>query len=612
MARTKQRSKKPFLGRKKILRRRHEKTDLLATPMVQDSVKLVEPEARSASERKLAYFGVTLESTQVKKEKETDDCFMFVQKSSLSNLLSALLCPNCNTPGISFRNLKDKMSGFAVMGSLFCGTCEEVVEENYLCQRMGNSRSMNVPFEINTRAVVAFRGIGCGFSSMQEWCGMMNLPCLMSQNVYRNHNKKIHDASVSTFNEVKQQSISAIFEAYKGIGETPGKDGILNIAVSFDGAWQRRGHSSHNGVAAVIDLLTGLPCDYEVLSNFCLKCKIAASSPESSESFYNKHAGNCPKNFDGSANAMEVECALRMWRRSVQENNLQYTVMLSDGDSKAYDSVVSDKPYGESISIEKEDCVNHVSKRMGTALRNLVATSKVQKQSLAGKGKLTLEKITKIQNYYGRAIKDNANDVELMKKRIFAILLHLSSSNEHPKHVHCPTGATSWCFWQRAVSKGEIPETHSEHETLPAEIGKKLVPIFQRLSEENLLKRCARNKTQNPNESLHNIIWKYCPKTMFVGRVTMETAVSLAICQFSVGSSFRSTLCRVLGIEPGYYLEQSSNEKDAKRLKKSFKASTEIAKSRRKQLKYRKAAQENKKKVAEGEMYAAGSFDVPK
>ena len=59
-------------------------------------------------------------------------------------------------------------------------------------------------------------------------------------------------------------------------------------------------------------------------------------------------------------------------------------------------------------------------------------------------------------------------------------------------------------------------------------------------------------------------------------------------------------------------MEQSSNEKDAKRLKKSFKASTEIAKSRRKQLKYRKAAQENKKKVAEGEMYAAGSFDVPK
>ena len=58
----------------------------------------------------------------------------------------------------------------------------------------------------------------------------------------------------------------------------------------------------------------------------------------------------------------------------------------------------------------------------------------------------------------------------------------------------------------------------------------------------------------------------------------METAASHAICQFSVGSSNRSTLCRVLGIEPGYYLEQSSNEKDVKVLKKSIKASTENSK----------------------------------
>jgi len=55
-------------------------------------------------------------------------------------------------------------------------------------------------------------------------------------------------------------------------------------------------------------------------------------------------------------------------------------------------------PYGESFSIEKEDWVNHISKRISTALRNLVATSEAKKQSLAGKGKLPQGKITKIQN----------------------------------------------------------------------------------------------------------------------------------------------------------------------------------------------------------------------
>ena len=39
---------------------------------------------------------------------------------------------------------------------------------------------------------------------------------------------------------------------------------------------------------------------------------------------------------------------------------------------------------------------------------------------------------------YGRAIKDNPDDIDMMRKRISAILFHYSSSDEHPKHVHCP------------------------------------------------------------------------------------------------------------------------------------------------------------------------------
>ena len=39
----------------------------------------------------------------------------------------------------------------------------------------------------------------------------------------------------------------------------------------------------------------------------------------------------------------------------------------------------SDKPHGPTIQGEKEDCVNHVSKWMGTALRKLVDVSKANK-----------------------------------------------------------------------------------------------------------------------------------------------------------------------------------------------------------------------------------------
>ena len=53
---------------------------------------------------------------------------------------------------------------------------------------------------------------------------------------------------------------------------------------------------------------------------------------------------------------MQVEIALRMWQRSIEVNKLRYTTMLCDGDSKSYDAVVYEKPYGDEITIEKEDC----------------------------------------------------------------------------------------------------------------------------------------------------------------------------------------------------------------------------------------------------------------
>ena len=100
----------------------------------------------------------------------------------------------------------------------------------------------------------------------------------------------------------------------------------------------------------------------------------------------------------------------------------------------------------------------------------------------------------------------------------------------------------------------ESPPSHKDHDTLPPQIGTKLVPIFQRLSNEKVLKRCSRKATQNPNESFHQLIWEICPKTIYVGRRTMRTATMVALCQFVMGASFKILLCKVMSTEPGAVL----------------------------------------------------------
>ncbi len=62
--------------------------------------------------------------------------------------------------------------------------------------------------------------------------------------------------------------MEAIRNKYAEIGQMPDQDNIVNIALSYDWSWQKTGHSSHVGVGIVVDLLTGLPIDYEVLCNF--------------------------------------------------------------------------------------------------------------------------------------------------------------------------------------------------------------------------------------------------------------------------------------------------------------------------------------------------------
>ena len=329
------------------------------------------------------------------------------------------------------------------------------------------------------RATMAFRGIGCGYAAMTEWSGTMNMSNHLSQNAYTSNHSKLQTASKEMFNVTVDESRQAIKDAYKDIGVVPDNEGILDVSVSYDGSWQRRCHSSHNRMAAVIDLTTALPIDFEVLSNFCLKCKISSekSPSEDLEQWKTKHTPNCSKNFEGSSNAMEVECAVRMWKRSVEEHKFRYVTMLRDGYSKAYDALVELNVYGNSVKMSGKECVNHVSKRMGTALRNLISSAKAQGQSITGRGKLTAAKATKIQSCYGRAIKDYADDQELLKKRIFAIPSHMSSTDENPKHHHCPPATHSWCFWQRAPAKSEEHGSHSEHETLPPNVGRKLVPV---------------------------------------------------------------------------------------------------------------------------------------
>ena len=73
---------------------------------------------------------------------------------------------------------------------------------------------------------------------------------------------------------------------------------------------------------------------------------------------------------------MEAAGVIDIYKQSIAKYNLRYFPFVRDGDSKSYATVTRELPYGQTVFILKEDCVSHVTKRMGTNLQNLTKEMK--------------------------------------------------------------------------------------------------------------------------------------------------------------------------------------------------------------------------------------------
>ena len=133
-----------------------------------------------------------------------------------------------------------------------------------------------------------------------------------------------------------------------------------------------------------------------------------------------------------------------MWSRS-EAMGFRYTTLVSDGDCKTFNELNSLKPYGPTIAIKNEECVNHVSKRLGTALRNLVSAQSKRGLTLGGRksGSLTQVKIKLLQGYYKNAVLSKNRTTEEMRKKIMCSFYHASSTDASPQHHLCPSGPLS-------------------------------------------------------------------------------------------------------------------------------------------------------------------------
>ncbi|GFX32149.1 uncharacterized protein TNCV_1130811 [Trichonephila clavipes] len=459
----------------------------------------------------------------------------------------------CNS-GLDMQVLKGK-SGLAITFILKCFACSYRVEFS-----SSNFHEGTQIATINTRFVYAMRSIGKGAEAGRMFCG----------------------------DSIQNAAKKAICE----------NEGNKNIAVAVDGTWQKRGYTSLNGVVTMTSIDTGKVIDVDILSKYCA-CKNLPF-----------HEKDCKRNYVGSSGAMEIQGASKIFQRSLSLHNARYITYLGDGDCKAFDAIKKKNIYGNEYPIEKLECIGHVMKRMGTRLRRLKAQLKGQILSdgkcLSGKNRLTEHEIDNLQSYYGSAIRRNHSSVQNMRQAIWAIFLHKLSTDEYPQHGFCPIGEDSWCGFKKAEASGK---SYKYKNSLPVTVVETMRPIFRDLSHPDLLKKCLHRKTQNPNESFHNVVWSHVPKATFVQIETFSLGVYDAVCSFNDGNASKLKMLQKMGVEPGEYSVSAMKLLDRERLMKAIYAfSGRSKKIRKDKRRKRKKEEDNIKKNKVKTGYSAGSF----
>ena len=135
-----------------------------------------------------------------------------------------------------------------------------------------------------------------------------------------------------------------------------------------------------------------------------------------------------------------------------------------------------------------------------------------------------------------------------------------------------------------------------------------MVPVYERMSDTNLLGRMVKGKTQNANESLHSVIWSRCPTTVFVGVRRVCGAVASAIARFNEGTSHISQVMEKFAIERNDIMNIYIEARDNERIYKATIASNPSIKWNRSKKWLESCRQRLALEEEEGVSYSAGAF----
>ena len=522
----------------------------------------------------------------------------------LAEAMGKLRCTFCSAPLALYES--DFDHGWQTTFSIKCEACHNLHAEFNSSKPMDAHQStfVNVPLttramnEVTMRSVLAVHSSGFSWRDLHKFATIFEMPPPLGEMPPR-----YLDRIETTVENACQTSMSAAAnELHLRVDAIPSPvSNCINIAVNFDSSWKTRGFYSNLGFGSAISATTKKVLDYKLLNRICEKCnrwsdKRKEENPDAYKLWYESHKSNCHKNFSGSSQAMEPEAARIIWSRSVEKHQLCYSTFIGDGDSKSYRQVVNMDPY-PLVAIHKEECLAHVSKRVKKSLCRIKKSTKAHAYV---QHRLPEPKAEYVSSNYSTVVLQHRGKTSAQMAGGFDTLLsHISGD-----HNSCPID--SWCRWKNTTTSQPIPAATTNFTSLDI---KKVQEVFATFAREEFCRHLTMGLTQNANESLHNIIWNFCPKAKYISPQSVRISTGIAVTSFNDGELSLYGLLSDLKLKPSYTSFRSlCRREETRKLHQTATFKKSIDRRARRQKTMRERRERDLIRAEGGRSYKSSSF----
>ena len=114
---------------------------------------------------------------------------------------------------------------------------------------------------LNARSVLGMRAIGRGRASLESFCGLMDMLPPVSGPSYCDHNQHLARVSLECCFENMLAASAHLHQLHSADPRA-----LIDVAVTCDGTWSKRGFTATHGVIVVISWESGQVLDFQIMT----------------------------------------------------------------------------------------------------------------------------------------------------------------------------------------------------------------------------------------------------------------------------------------------------------------------------------------------------------